>query len=373
MNQYHPACIDNRNFNDYASALKHYESVKPVRGDADNRRPIGRNRRYKYMEVTRPNELTVGAVLYETTCIEYSEDGFITLNIGNWNTLCTVRFMDAVLPPKFGTIFFSKHRVIFRLRNGDEYHIEKNTPFKLKAVIEDGNWVSVEPVNTPVYYEYRLNRKKMTQIREKFKPFLDYMDVTAKLSNLYTSDELIEMSPSIYDKVIARVEETSMGVDRDKWMLEHEVKWRLRNCLYQNVAEVAIETNHLHGDNYTRYKREVAWSLVRGVNIAAGDDVSKWRLLTIGLSLLDNGWNTTESTGGRFTFFDGIDARMVWMADPTRMKDRFERMLKVVYADLLFDKREVKQGTLAGTTNLHLMSVYHNIKDYLTARQNVQL
>lgn len=370
MGYYHPALISNHNFNDYASALKHYESVKPIRGDKDERRPIGSNRRYKYMEIRRPNELTVAAVLYDTPCVEYSEDGFITLNVGRWDTITTARFIDAVLPTKFGTVYVEKRRVVLRLFNGEQYQIEKNVPLRLKATIsEDGTWTAVSPVNCGLQYAYVLNRKRMNTLRKQFKPFLDYMRVTTQLSDLCTTDEVFELMPDLIEKVNANA-----GQSADSWRAERETMWALRSVMYTFMGSYVVDTNYLNGDNYLKYKRQTANSLLCAMSVAASNDARDWRLLTISLAGIGSDTGiSTETNRGSVTFANGQRVMGSWRAQPHRMKDRFERMLKVVYADLLFDRREVEKGTLASTTNLHLVGVHHALKDYLTYRQNVQL
>ena len=85
--------INSNHFDDYDSALKHYQSVKPIRGRAGDQRPLGKNRSaYSHCQIKHDPLLDrVSAVLYDTECVSIHADGLIKIQTGSWVTRLTER------------------------------------------------------------------------------------------------------------------------------------------------------------------------------------------------------------------------------------------------------------------------------------------
>ena len=86
--------------NDYAIALKRWEDTKPIRGRAEDVRPIGKRRRDWELLVkdTRADGVWYGARLYRTNVVMYSPDGRIEFRTGGWASVSTAEFMSAHSP-----------------------------------------------------------------------------------------------------------------------------------------------------------------------------------------------------------------------------------------------------------------------------------
>ena len=368
---YHPAGIWNGIFESYDTALKHYNSVKPIRGSSPELRPIGRNRRYKYCEI-RKGDNCIEAVLYETPVVRIFKDGRIQLTTGNWLTPSTANFMDAVLPVKFGIVSLDRRRMILSQRefinqDWNRYEIPSGDEGLTLQANED--WSTAMPVNAPVHFEYVANRKVLSQIRQRFKPFLDYLKVTTSMSCVFTSDEIIEHFPEVASRFVAEF------MERKKYGYPFHAHsaWLMRSA----VTSVVPPLVNRYANPQTRPEiiNEV-------LSMAASDDPMLWRKLTLRLLLRSGFVDCTEHFNGSarhdlLKTFVGADYHFTpllsWMDSPQNLQETFTEVLKIAYADICFTHKEVKQGIIPNKNNKFYIDTHAQLKDNLTSRQYVHI
>ena len=81
----------------YENAKAHYENAVPIRGRYPEERPLGKNRRYSWMQIhkrVRSIEeegnpvgkfiTTYACQLYQTDCVEFFPDESVVLRVNNW-------------------------------------------------------------------------------------------------------------------------------------------------------------------------------------------------------------------------------------------------------------------------------------------------
>lgn len=368
---YHPAGIWNGIFESYDTALEHYKSVKPIRGSSPELRPIGRNRRYKHCEIRKGDDC-VEAVLYGTPVVSIFKDGRIQLKTGNWLTPSTANFMDAVLPSKFGIITLSKRRLILSQQNDtktgwDSYEIPSDNEGLILQASED--WSTAMPVNAPVHFEYVANRKVLNQIRQRFKPFLDYLKVTTSMSRVFTSDEIIEHFPSVAERFV----DEYMERRRYAYPYHAHGAWLLRGAIGSVVPPLV---------NRWQNPSTTAENINEVIRMAASDDPMLWRKLTLRLLLRSGFVHCTESFNGSSKYdllstFVGAEYHptplLSWMDTPQNLQETFTEVLKIAYADICFVHREVKQGIIPNKNNKFYIDTHAQLKDNLTSRQYVHI
>ena len=368
---YHPASIWNGIFESYDTALKHYNSVKPIRGSSPELRPIGRNRRYKYCEI-RKGDNCIEAVLYETPVVRIFKDGRIQLTTGNWLTPTTANFMDAVLPVKFGIVSLDRRRMILSQRefinqDWNRYEIPSDDEGLTLQANED--WSTAMPVNAPVHFEYVANRKVLSQIRQRFKPFLDYLKVTTSMSRVFTSDEIIEHFPEVAERFVAEFMERK----RYGYPFHSHSAWLMRSA----VTSVLPPLVNRYANPQTRPEiiNEV-------LSMAASDDPMLWRKLTLRLLLRSGFVHCTEHFNGSarhdlLKTFVGAEYHptplLSWMDSPQNLQETFTEVLKIAYADICFTHKEVKQGIIPNKNNKFYIDTHAQLKDNLTSRQYVHI
>lgn len=165
----------------YDDAKRVYESIKPIRGNSQDIRPLGK-RYAQHMRIQKNNVdgmEVYECILFTTPCVTWYPDGKILLKTGGWRTASTARFIDAVI---CGGGAYLSHGHICALINLKCYPVPKNGLW----LQNNGDTWSV--LNPPQVYVPKLNRTEAKRIRTLAKPILNYFKVMTPL----VSDTLID-------------------------------------------------------------------------------------------------------------------------------------------------------------------------------------
>lgn len=161
------AKIDFEFVTSYQQAKQRWESVKPIRGNDDDIRPLG-NRRKQHMRVIKNPDDSYSCRLYNTDCVTYKPNGDIELQINGWTTPSTSAFMSKCLPYKYwvagrsGTI----HLVVDDSEGRTPYIIPNHDVLTIKA---SGEIVGMQTPTKSV-----VDKEATAARREPFKPFLKW-------------------------------------------------------------------------------------------------------------------------------------------------------------------------------------------------------
>ena len=193
---------------DYAAALAHHDSIKPIRGS--NCRPIAERTKQHFNIRTQTNALTdktnIIVRLHSTDIVTYTPDNRIILHMGGRNTISTRAAIHAVAGvhiagtnPAWVQDWDGKH-YLFK----DDMELEVQGYRTLKVI---------DPIYPVVHH---LNKQAMNALRKDYAPFIKHLSGFIKL-----------------------VGET--GFDKD--MLEG-VPWSLPNQTILSLAEGTHEQMH---------------------------------------------------------------------------------------------------------------------------------
>ena len=170
-----------------------WEETKPIRGRADDVRPIGERRRDWELVVRgvesadKDGEVVYwyGAQLYQTVVVKYLSNGEVVLNIDHWNTMSTSDFMQKHGP--FRTVRKNSMIWIRVPHNGGgvkHIPIPENTEVRLKweRGTDDGpsNWHLLTELKVK---QRIIDRAKSKEIRDKIRKFTKYAETMLKLSD----------------------------------------------------------------------------------------------------------------------------------------------------------------------------------------------
>jgi hypothetical protein len=168
----------NISYNHYKSL---YESVKPIRGRAEEVRPIGNRRRD--WETIRMDGDVVECVLYQTPVVRYYPDGSVGFRCGGWVTPSTAEFMHAHSPlmarKKSNRIWVRPNR------ESTEYPLASHDEARFKLTT-DNKWVPDEPI---VITKKVINRQQAKEAREPYQKFLNFVDAFMKLSDGWVTED----------------------------------------------------------------------------------------------------------------------------------------------------------------------------------------
>lgn len=167
----------------YYKAL--YESVKPIRGRAEECKPIGQRRRdWETIEHrVEDGQDVYSARLYNTDVVQYYPDGAIKLLPDSWFTPLTAEFMHTHSP----FYCYKKYNKLWvRIQGNNE---DKHFPIAKDGLmlvptggeVEGGYmYLPDEPV---IVKQQVIDRERAKEVRAPLKPFLDWAKMFLKLSD----------------------------------------------------------------------------------------------------------------------------------------------------------------------------------------------
>ena len=181
----------------YEEALKHHDSIKPIRGRAVECRPLltcagGRARSHYAIKkgVTNGGVDCVSVILYVTPVITYLANGEIWLEDGGYPTSTTHQVINAVM--RGCPTFSSGGRSILALgENGQGKYFVFPEYDALRLTVTDTQVTVLNPLQ--MYREYVV-RGKMGEVRKRLAKPLAYIRNMAKLVEAQEVDRSLHFS-----------------------------------------------------------------------------------------------------------------------------------------------------------------------------------
>ena len=165
----------------YEEAVAHYESIVPIRGNADNVRPIcatTNGRRKKHMAIRKYVDGSVACRLYDTDVVTFEPDGDVIFRSDGYATATTHGFANGIL--RDGVIYFGTRQNRTEITVGGNAHIMDGNDFFRLRKDNEGRYVAVNP---PAQYEYYARRKVLTAKRKPVLAFQKHCLAMAKLAD----------------------------------------------------------------------------------------------------------------------------------------------------------------------------------------------
>jgi hypothetical protein len=169
----------------YADAVRWELLVKPIRGRAEECKPLGK--RSKSYASIRKDDQDIVVRLYRTDIVRYKPDGTIIVNQGGHESMTTRKYLNAILPMWFGSFQGKTHT--YRGVDGGGHHILHSSAdniFKMAKGMYDPNNVSSSTalyhfVNPQPCVTHTKNRAKAKAVRQRYAPFIRYVKNVTKL------------------------------------------------------------------------------------------------------------------------------------------------------------------------------------------------
>ena len=120
-----------------------YDGIKPIRGRAEDVRPIGQRRR-TWERIEMDGDV-VACRLYDTQVVGYYPDGRIGVRCGGWQSPLTAEFIHTHSPWR---CFKRNNKLWVMVPNGEQKYMHYPIPSKgeLQFRIEGSHWVPVGDV-----------------------------------------------------------------------------------------------------------------------------------------------------------------------------------------------------------------------------------
>jgi len=162
---------------DYAEAVKKFDNSKPIKGRAEDKRPLGERRDVDTYSI-RKNVWTnaIECVLYQTPVIKFTVEDEVIINIDNWPSASTCQFISRVLSGVGA--YRVKGQVVLGFSGTNA---KAMLPAKGELALvrtANGGWL---PKETQTLYDYRVSRKDSNNVRKSVSQFRDYLAGVIKL------------------------------------------------------------------------------------------------------------------------------------------------------------------------------------------------
>jgi hypothetical protein len=196
----HGNCARLPSLHNYERAKAHYDSVIPIRGRAEECRPLGAHRRFSYYEIRKNVKAiqvkddplgqfitTYSCNLYRSDCVEYYPDGKIAIRTNGWHTPTTLAFVNYVTQ-QFGKLVSVKGRWYWQVTGTDKMFkipVARGSELLLSNV--GGEMIPENPIEEK---RYAVKRKVMNAIRKRYDFFIDYGSTMLKMNNVVEKFEI---------------------------------------------------------------------------------------------------------------------------------------------------------------------------------------
>lgn len=169
----------------YDMAKRIYQEAKPIRGRYPEERPLGRNRRYSWMQIHErstsiedtDNPLgqfikTYACQLYQTDCVEFFPNGEVVIRVNQWRGPTTLMFINHTLKEYIGEIGSEGHKWYFINKNGEAYPMPTGYGSEMRVKFVDG--YGFRPLEIKEEYKCVVRRKEMNKLRKYYSDFIEY-------------------------------------------------------------------------------------------------------------------------------------------------------------------------------------------------------
>jgi hypothetical protein len=180
--------ITHRDYNHFKAK---YNNTVPIRGRAEDVRPIGDRKRTAEcvtMKKLLSGEVSYCATLYGTDVVEYHNNGQITLRTGGWQTPSTAEFMHERSP---FTVWKQDNKLWARVPTPEgvkAYPIGEELTFRMvDGATHGGRYY--EPINRVLINKRVVDKAKAKVAREPLQPFLAWCKAFLAMSDGWVMHE----------------------------------------------------------------------------------------------------------------------------------------------------------------------------------------
>jgi hypothetical protein len=175
---------------DYKHYQAKYNNTVPIRGRAEDVRPIGERRRTAECITTKKypcGQVSYCATLYNTDVVEYHNNGQITLRTNGWQTPSTAEFMHTHSP---FSVWKQDNKLWARVPTPDgvkAYPIGESLTFEMVDGASGAQFY--QPINRVLINKRVVDRVKAKVAREPLQPFLAWCKAFLNMSDGWVMHE----------------------------------------------------------------------------------------------------------------------------------------------------------------------------------------
>ena len=338
----------------YAHAKEWHDKTPPIRGNADKVRPLGSRRHWQMASIAMEGEDVV-LNYYLRKVVVWHPDDSITVYLPRWCTAFEPDKLAHFLPPRVN-FKWDKRRLF--LSNGwcDEHmEVTDAEPVRLAATDVATHCGRItrqfKIVNLPKVFKYAKRRNVLPRIvKDKFAPFLDWVQVVTALQSKITSNEYVETRNNLFHETV--------GISESRW--NKAMQW------YQVTPwpseESVLHRKYLFGDA-VRCRENFPMGGRNSYGNVGFHRAGVTRLYEMMLAENQDQWldalQIIAGTHGKRVWADGDVGYEVPI---DYVKQYIERVVCVVHRDEVFHQVELSAGEIPSKTNLQFFSEPNRLK-----------
>lgn len=119
-----------RSIENYASALHRYDTTKHIRGRDEDQRPLGERGKINSFRMSKRGNGDIQCILYNTPVVTFTVADNIVINLNQWVSGSTCKFLDEVTGGRFSARLFDGS-VVIRTNGGGDYRLHSHIPSTL--------------------------------------------------------------------------------------------------------------------------------------------------------------------------------------------------------------------------------------------------
>jgi hypothetical protein len=169
-----------------------YEKTKPIRGNAENIRPLGSRRHHYMASIDMPNADTVCLKFFGQTLVEWRSNNTYSVFAPKYYSAFAPDNMHNFLPLSGQHFMWDKGRMVYCSsvgRGSEAYVLERGGRLDFQMVGGRSFFL-----NAPVAHNVRAKRGVANKLMHRYADFLSWMQVVLAVTPVYEGDEL---NPSI--------------------------------------------------------------------------------------------------------------------------------------------------------------------------------
>ena len=203
-----------RVFYNYADVKDWHDQTPPIRGNKDNVRPLGSRRHWQMASISMAGDDVVFNY-YKEKAVVWHPDDSLTIYYPYYCTAYEPDKMAHFLPPRLHYEWDARRLIVRNEWDNTRVVVTADKPLHLKCVgVADWNGRVVRKFETqdvPVTYRYVKRRGAVSKIvKQKFQPFLDWVELTIPFAGEVTSDEYNNSSNDLFCAVT--------GISDQEWL-----------------------------------------------------------------------------------------------------------------------------------------------------------
>jgi hypothetical protein len=174
----------------YNEAIHKWESTKPIRGRAEDVRPLGNRRQADQYKIEVLPEGGVACILYRTPVVTFLGNGDVLIKHDGWNSQSTCHFIDEVLWEVRSRIYANNLLISLKDKPSEEFTIPEGGLFLRRN--EQGGFTAT---NVKAHVVHVIDRKGANNVRARYADFTNYVSRMCRLkgNSLYLMGDMKEV------------------------------------------------------------------------------------------------------------------------------------------------------------------------------------